>query len=302
MSGQRTRRDRLSPDQTSRLESLPDWVWDTLVAAWEESFTALEKYVEREGHARVPKSYIEDGFRLGAWVSGQRSRRDRLSPERTSKLECLSGWVWVAREAAWEEGFAALGKYVKREGDARVPLSYMENGFRLGQWVSGRRSAKTAGSLSPERVSKLESLTGWAWDINDAAWEEGFAALERYAARENHALVPSSHIEDDFNLGVWVLSQRGGKERLSPEQISRLESFPAWSWNTRETAWEEGFAALEKYVRREGHARVPISHRESGFRLGGWVSVQRSTNKGKGLSPDRISRLETLPGWVWDAS
>ena len=49
---------------------------------------------------------------------------------------------------------------------------------------------------------------------------------------------------------------------------------------------------------REGHCRVPRSHREQNFRLGQWVSAQR---QGKDIvSPDRRQRLDALD-FVWDA-
>ncbi|MBV8941939.1 MAG: helicase associated domain-containing protein [Solirubrobacterales bacterium] len=38
-----------------------------------------------------------------------------------------------------------------------------------------------------------------------------------------------------------------------------------------------------------------------GFRLGGWVSKQRQFRQQGTLVDDRARRLESLPGWVWDA-
>jgi len=72
---------------------------------------------------------------------------------------------------------------------------------------------------------------------------------------------------------------------------------PGWVWNTREAAWEVGFAALEKYAEREGHARVSDTYWEGEYNLGQWVRVQRRTREG--LSQERISRLESLIGWIW---
>jgi hypothetical protein len=109
-------------------------------AGWEEGFSYLKAYKEREGHCRVPQSQKEHGFRLGQWVSVQRA--DKPSEERQRRLEEL-GFVWDPREADWEEGVRNLKAYKEREGHCRAPSSHTENSFRLGGWIVKQRSKKT---------------------------------------------------------------------------------------------------------------------------------------------------------------
>lgn len=73
----------------------------------------LQRFVEREGHARVPLATREDGYRLGAWVNSQRAVRvqGKLDPDRERRLEALPGWTWDPREDAWEEGFGLLLRF-----------------------------------------------------------------------------------------------------------------------------------------------------------------------------------------------
>lgn len=66
-----------------------------------------------------------------------------------------------------------------------------------------------------------------------------------------------------------------------------------------ETRWTAMFELLLTFAEREGHSRVPYTHREGGTPLGSWVAKQR-TNKSR-LEESRHERLETLPGWVWDS-
>ncbi|MGA4953719.1 Helicase associated domain protein [Streptomyces lydicamycinicus] len=62
---------------------------------WTANLAAARQFFEREGHLKVPRKHVEtvlseDGwelqFRLGAWVSNQRSRAATLSPERVEQL------------------------------------------------------------------------------------------------------------------------------------------------------------------------------------------------------------------------
>ena len=82
MSGSFTQRNghakgTLDADRQRRLQDLPGWTWDPVADQWEEGFSRLLDYVERHGDARVPESYTVDGYPLGAWVSRQRSSRQR---------------------------------------------------------------------------------------------------------------------------------------------------------------------------------------------------------------------------------
>ena len=98
-------------------------------------FARLRIYEQREGHTLVPANYQDnDGFRLGMWVVRQRGlkREKKLLDERMRMLEAMRGWSWAPDEDAWEDGFARLQRYVEREGDCQVPLSYQDlDGYPL---------------------------------------------------------------------------------------------------------------------------------------------------------------------------
>jgi hypothetical protein len=66
-------------------------------------FSKLRHFKEREGHCRVSKSHKEDDHNLGNWVSSQRGKKDKLSPDQIKKLDAL-GFVWDPLEEQWEEG------------------------------------------------------------------------------------------------------------------------------------------------------------------------------------------------------
>ena len=126
-------------------------------------------------------------------------------------------------------------------------------------------------------------------------WEEGYAALSKFRARDGHCCPSRHHREGKYNLGEWVTTQRYHKDELYVERKRRLDRI-GFVWNWRDFRWERGFAALLKFKRREGHCRVPIQHREGNFRLGYWISVQR--RKKNKMGAKRTVRLNKI-GFVW---
>jgi hypothetical protein len=293
----------LSEERASRLEALPGWSWDVRADRWEDGFAHTASFAAREGHARVPKGNIEDGFRLGTWIGAQRMQytESTLPTDRVRRLEALPGWSWDTRTDTWEKNFAVLERFVAREGHARVPIGHIEDGVRLGTWVTTQRTSHTDGEMSGPRLARLEALPGWSWAPIEGQWEDTMALLKQFVAREGHARVSIGHIEDGVQLGKWVHTQRSAykRERLSVLQVTRLEALPGWSWGPYMDTWEKNFAVLEQFVAREGHARVPVRQVENGFRLRDWVALQRAQYRGGKMSGPRVARLEALPGWSW---
>ena len=134
---------------------------------------------------------------------------------------------------------------------------------------------------------------------NTAFWEKGFAALSKFRAREGHCCPLPDHVEDTFRLGVWVKNLRSRKGLLPLERQRRLDAI-GFIWDRRDDKWEQGFAALLNFKRREGHCRVPQFHVEEKYRLGKWVSTQRKNRKMKIMSAERVARLNKI-GFVWRA-
>jgi superfamily II DNA or RNA helicase len=290
VNAQRRKKDRLTPDQVKRLNSL-GFSWDPHAELWEQNFAALQKFRKREGHCHVPESHQADGLKLGMWVANQRWRKDRLTPDRLIRLNSL-GFSWDLIAEQWEENFAALQKFRKREGHCRLKLGHEEDGLKLGLWVSAQRSIKDR--LTPARIKRL-NLLGFNWDPRAEQWEENFAALQSFRKREGHCVVKRCKV-DGLKLCHWVSNQRMAKDRLTPDQLKRLNLL-GFNWDPRAEQWEESFAALQKFRKRESHCRVPRSQQVDGLKLGVWVRVQRSI-KDK-LTPDQLKRLNSL-GFSWD--
>ncbi len=296
---------QLSEERQHRLGALPQWAWDTRANRWEAALATLVKYVEREGHSRVPVKHVEDGFELGRWINKQRTAfaSQRLSPLRRHRLEAVTGWTWTPFDVQWEDAFAKLRHFVEREGHARVPQQHVEDGLRIGSWITRQRQVFNDGQMSHERQRRLETLPDWTWDALTAQWDDGLTNLLHFVKREGHTRVPPKHVEHGVRLDSWIARQRQlfNDGQLSHPRQQRLEKVRGWTWDTLTAQWDEVFAKLLQFVEREGHARVLRGDVEDGFKLGEWVKAQRTALKAGRLSPERQRRLGDLPRWTWDA-
>ncbi len=96
---------RLTAEQIAMLDALPGWLWRAPIGRIARPMSAttlarglgpLHAFVAREGHARVPRRAIEDGFAIGQWVGSRRLdyHAGRLTTEQIAVLEALPGWSW----------------------------------------------------------------------------------------------------------------------------------------------------------------------------------------------------------------
>ena len=159
-------------------------IWDRLSFGWYKGYEKLKKYVECKKHAQVPARYIDDDkFALGKWVSHRRDefKNDDLATDRIEQLESIKGWAWDPVEANFSYGLGQLKKFVERKKNIRVPAHYVDDDkFALGSWVANRRTAFTNNKLSSDRIEKLESVKGWAWDILEADFSYGLGVQSRH--------------------------------------------------------------------------------------------------------------------------
>ena len=307
---QRTTYDsgKIDPIRQRRLEEVPGWSWDVNDYRWEQGFEYLTEYVAVHRSAQVPVRYVVGGYNLGKWVFKQRAnhRNEVLDPERVRRLEALAGWSWSSHADKWEKFYAALAGYAESAGTSEVSSNLTVEGLNLGAWARNQRSLNKRGELDRYRARRLERLPGWRWERDFAAekWEEGFQHLQTYVEWNGDSRVPDGYQQDEYNLGTWVQKQRSDyqKGKLKPPYARRLEALPGWLWESvRDERWEVGFDHLQEFVRKHRHARIPAKCVISGYGLGTWVNSQRTRYMSGTLDSGRVRRLESVPGWVWDA-
>ena len=122
--------------------------------------------------ANVPQKYPSNRP-LGIWVNKQRMEmkfyldqhlKSSLTRMKIEALEQMD-FVWAKRkgEAAWDEKYDELRRYLQENGDCHVPTKLQGN-RAFGRWVSTQRSQYKKNKLSRDKVDRLNRL-GFVWTM-----------------------------------------------------------------------------------------------------------------------------------------
>jgi len=272
-------------------------MWDVLSEQWENKFHLLVQFQKRERHSNVPPGHIEDGIKLGRWLSKQREQKKigKLDSSREKKLQD-AGVVFDPYADQWENQYNLLVKFREREGHSNVPKRHIEKKARLGEWLGKQRTQKRRGKLDKSIEKRLENV-GVVWEFLSVSnqWENHYNLLVKFRLRERHSNVPQNHIEDGLKLGRWLSGQRIRKKRgkINSSIEKRLEDVGV-VWDVYSEQWKKNYRLLVEFQKREGHSNVPQRHKEDGKTLGEWLKKQRKEKK-KGKLEKRLDEI----GVVW---
>lgn len=283
-------------------------------ARWDLFARAAAEAARREGTLDLPRTdRTADGLPLGRWLEVQRQvqagqRPGRLTAEQAARLEKL-GIRWNHRlETAWEKGFAAAQKYRTDHGDLLVPVRFRDRtGFALGEWIVYNRQRYLTGSLSRERIERLEAL-GMVWNTASDLWEQSYAAAAQYYLEHGDLEIPIKYqTPSGFALGVWLGSQRAAYKagELTAHQVERLNALKLDWTNRNDRKWYGIYEAAVRYHAAHGDLNVPSEYvTPDGILLGKWVARQRYAwlnpeRSSVRVTPERKELLDKL-GMVWE--
>jgi superfamily II DNA or RNA helicase len=209
-------------DRKKSLETIEGWTWDHKDFVWFDCVDALTDFVQKHGHLRVPKSLsTSSGVNLQLWIRNQRMKRSNLSQDKVKALEAIPCWTWKVQEDRFQTGLDHFLTFVEQNGHGLVPQDHVtEEGFKLGQWVSTRRTLQQGNKLSSAHQQRLERTQGWAWNPSEYLWFECFEHLREFAACLGHTNVPKeaqtlSGATVHFWIGKPESTQRKPHERTN---------------------------------------------------------------------------------------
>jgi superfamily II DNA or RNA helicase len=304
----------LSAERAQRLEKISGWTWDYTDWLWEKGFTALKKFEKANGHTQVPDRYVDgNGYKLGSFVKSKRRQYEvgELSSDRCSALESLVGWMWRPNEELWKKMYSEVSR---RTADQSL-LDIERSGDSYAVWIVQQKSKYSAmhggtkvvrKALTDEQIDLLAQLPGWSWDRRKDSWLEHFNAVVDYKRQHSNSLPPSTDKKLEWRglrIVGWISKQR---QRLSVRekwQIDLLhQHLPELLESPFEAKWREGYELLRSYVESGESAEIRQKTVFRGFSLGSWISNQRTRYREGKLDDVKVRLLESLHGWLWDAS
>nr|WP_320118476.1 helicase associated domain-containing protein [uncultured Marinifilum sp.] len=186
---------------------------------WNEKYKLLIDFKNEYKHCNVPDKTTYKGCELGRWVTRQRARKTKLSPDRITKLNSIN-FVWNIFEFVWMKNYKDLKNYKNKFGHCNVSKGN-ERYLSLANWVIKQRQYFKKGKLSKKQIKNLENI-GFTWEkYKRTPWCENLQKLETFKAKFGHCNVTKSY--KDKPLGNWVSIQRRDKHKLSIEQIKKLD-------------------------------------------------------------------------------
>jgi hypothetical protein len=261
---------------------------------WDDHLAQLRAYAEENGGSfAVPLAYPTR--ELGEWVHSQRKIRNmgQLSAERITKLDAI-GFPWDPREKSWEERYAELERYAAAHGGSADVSEIDKDWLSLGRWLGYQRACWLRGSLSPERIDKLQQLGVDATPL-DTAWDARYAQLEAIAAGRGDGETYVSCEDDAQHPGLtdWLKYQRrqwrAGK--LPAQRVAKLQALGV-QLDTEDAAWQSDLDALTATLQAHGGSLAAAC--DSSAHLAKWVNKQQLAERDGRLSADKRAQLDGL--------
>lgn len=227
---------------------------------------------------------------------------------------------------SWDDKYALAQKYFEHYGNLKIPalfrtfdgINYDYNGIKLGVWINQMRTEYKAGSLSPDKIAKLNKINMKFKVAVDMTWEEKYNVALAFYKENGHFIVPNGfktmngidYDESGFNLYGWKRHQKKlfQLNQLSSEQREKLKLIDLnTAPETIDSIWNKRYESARNYYNAHGDLLVPknfktsngIDYDENGFFLSNWISKQKKFFIEQKLSEEKYKKLLEI-GFITD--
>ncbi len=259
---------------------------------WHLRFGALKKYMKE--HGEEPSYNTEyEGIKIGSWLANQRTafKKGKLPSDHVKLLDDL-GVQWSLRESSssWHDYLFECKRFLRDEKRLPAGGEVGPFGLKVGSWLLHQRRLFKKGLLPKDRVETFKELLGASLDPIGERWERNFQAYKNYV--ESTGKQPQKRtIHYGHRIGNWLVQLRQKREKLSEDQIGRLQALGMRLLPVRKENWESYCQAYKEYVESEG-GKPTRKTVHNNVCIGKWLETLHR-QRGK-LSASQIKQLEEL--------
>lgn len=266
-------KNKLSPEREALLRGI-GFLLDPNEFQWWENYQLLIEYRDEHGDTLVPANYEKDPY-FGKWVARQR-RLYHINQVPEDRIHALNeaGFVWAARQDAWEKHYEELCDFYKENNHTRVPKSMGP----LWNWVDRQR----------RRYKEVQNrrLQGGVDESDESGSPDG-------------TLLTNTEMKQLADLGFEIEDE--GEKSIQQETQARMKRLEEITFEgaPHDEKWMKNFERLCQFKEDFGHFAVPSDEPEYSD-LSTWVRHQRHLFKGNRVADDRIALLNGIE-FAWTA-
>lgn len=269
-------------------------VWSTQ-KSWDEAYLLAKNYYNVYGNLNMGNSFCtfdgktlnENGYNLGSWVYNQKKKyhNNKLNVYEIGLLEDI-GICWDIKEAretlSWDENYLLARNFFYQNNHLNIVrsfktfdgITYDEDGYNLGSWISRMRVYRKKGKLDNIQITKLNEINMiWNEDVVQKSWEEAYLLAKNYYLENGNLAIKSdfktidgfTYDSNGYNLGSWIYLQRNkyNNEELSADRIVLLDNIGMiWNINKNYADIKELLKANKINPRKYARYVKHLSYRE----------------------------------------
>ncbi len=201
---------------------------------WDEYYDLLVEFMKEHNHCYFEKGQRYKNKDLGDWVISQRKilsnkdadvvKRSRLMSIKILDKNILNwardNYDQLLSDAESRLNSDAIDEDIKHEIDVMMsPIMDDHN-------EEHDETMRSIGLVDAHKIDPYINYTCWVWSNQDASWLRYFKELKRYYILNKHSAVPANYVNNDINLGTWVLRIRQEYKKGLLGALNCIPSFP----------------------------------------------------------------------------
>ncbi|MFD8261610.1 Helicase associated domain protein [Streptomyces griseoluteus] len=288
----------MPPEHVAALEALDPWWRPPWTVMWQRSYYQARDHTHAHGAPRPEHGFPTTGFGLGEWLYNQCTGYDTLHPAQQRLLADIGLTPERARAARprrkhmathFQHVLACARAFADAHGTlVNATSGTVQDGLKLGQWLSNQRSKDRAYQLRhgtpSSRALALSAIDPWwnpPWTLE---WQRSWHQARTHVDG-GHVLDPAAGFPGASRaLATWLTTQCAQYDTLRSEQQDLLARIGLTADRARGAAarpaacdadFAVGLGYACSYHAAHGTLAAAISTVHGGFELGRWLRRQR---------------------------